>query len=173
VVGRYRDRTKRRFFRGDAAFALPDLYDYLEAEGYKYTIRLKANSVLQGHIAHLLKRPVGRPPKYVQRFYASFSYQAGSWSRKRRVVAKVEWHPGELYPRVGFSVEPNDAKGRTRKEQSATWHRSPTARGCPQWSGDHPPALARHGDRPFPGPPKFSTIVHLSTSAQETSGYSI
>ena len=104
VVARYRDKTKRRFFRGDAAFALPDLYDYLEVEGYKYTIRLKANSVLQGHIAHLLKRPVGRPPKYVQRLYASFSYQAGSWSRKRQVVAKVEWHPGELYPRVGFIV---------------------------------------------------------------------
>lgn len=104
VVARYRDRTKRRFFRGDAAFALPDLYDYLEAEGYKYTIRLRANAVLQGHIAHLLKRPVGRPPKHVQRFYACFSYQAGSWSRKRRVVAKVEWYPDELYPRVGFIV---------------------------------------------------------------------
>ena len=89
VVARYRDRIRRRFFRGDAAFALPELYDYLEAEGYKYTIRLKANAVLQGHIAHLLKRPVGRPPKYVQRFYANFSYQAGSWSRKRRVVAKI------------------------------------------------------------------------------------
>lgn len=104
VVGRYRKTVKRRFFRGDAAFALPDLYDYLEAEGYKYTIRLKANAVLQRHIAHLLKRPVGRPPMYIQRFYASFSYRAGSWSRKRRVVAKVEWHPGELYPRVGFIV---------------------------------------------------------------------
>lgn len=104
VVARYRDRTKRRFFRGDAAFALPELYDYLETEEYKYTIRLKANAVLQGHIAHLLKRPVGRPPMHIQRFHASFSYQAGSWSRKRRVVAKVEWHPGELYPRVGFIV---------------------------------------------------------------------
>ena len=38
------------------------------------------------------------------RTYASFSYQAGSWDRKRRVVAKVEWHPGELCPRVGFIV---------------------------------------------------------------------
>lgn len=38
VVARYRDKTKRRFFRGDAAFALPDLYDDLEAEGCKYTI---------------------------------------------------------------------------------------------------------------------------------------
>ncbi len=38
----------------------------------------------------------------MRRYYASFSYQAGSWERKRRVVAKVEWHPGELYPRVGL-----------------------------------------------------------------------
>ena len=40
----------------------------------------------------------------MRRDYARFSYQAGSWSQKRRVVAKVEWHPGELYPRVGFIV---------------------------------------------------------------------
>ena len=40
----------------------------------------------------------------MRRFYASFRYQAQSWSRARRVVAKVEWHPGELYPRVGFIV---------------------------------------------------------------------
>jgi hypothetical protein len=40
----------------------------------------------------------------VRRSYASFTYQAGSWSRLRRVIAKVEWHPGELYPRVGFIV---------------------------------------------------------------------
>jgi hypothetical protein len=37
-------------------------------------------------------------------FFASFSYQAQSWSKPRRVVAKVEWHQGELYPRVGFIV---------------------------------------------------------------------
>ena len=37
-------------------------------------------------------------------FFASFSYQAQSWTRPRRVVAKVEWHQGELYPRVGFIV---------------------------------------------------------------------
>ncbi len=29
---------------------------------------------------------------------------AKSWSRKRRVVTKVEWHPGELCLRVGFIV---------------------------------------------------------------------
>ncbi len=57
---------------------------------------------LNNSIAHLLRRPVGRPPKEVRRYHASFSYQAASWSRPRRVVAKVEWHPGELFPRVGL-----------------------------------------------------------------------
>lgn len=104
VVARYRDQKLRRYFRGDAAFSLPDLYEFLEHEDYRYAIRLKANAVLQEHIAHLLTRPVGRPANYIRRYYASFSYQAGSWGKKRRVVAKVEWHPGELYPRVGFIV---------------------------------------------------------------------
>jgi DDE family transposase len=40
----------------------------------------------------------------VRRFHANFSYQAGTWTKPRRVIAKVEWHPGELYPRVGFIV---------------------------------------------------------------------
>ena len=60
--------------------------------------------MLQSSISHLLKRPVGRPPNHVRRYYASFSYQAGSWNTKRRVVAKVEWHPGELCPRIGYIV---------------------------------------------------------------------
>src|SRR2546425_7317669 len=103
VVARYRGRALRRLLRGDAAFALPDVYEYLEAEGFQYTIRLPANQVVQAQIAHLLTRPVGRPPHYVRRFYARFRYQAQSWSLSRR-VAKVEWHPGELLPRVGFIV---------------------------------------------------------------------
>ena len=40
----------------------------------------------------------------MRRYHASFSYRAGTWDKARRVVAKVEWHPGELYPRVGFIV---------------------------------------------------------------------
>jgi hypothetical protein len=104
VVERYKERQVRLYFRGDAAFASPDIYDYLEAEGILYAVRLPANKVLQESIAHLLRRPVGRPPNHIRRYHASFSYQAGSWSKKRRVVAKVEWHPGELYPRVGFIV---------------------------------------------------------------------
>jgi hypothetical protein len=80
------------------------MYEFLEAEGARYTIRLPANNVLQNRIAYLLKRPAGRPPQEVRRYFASFSYEAQSWKKPRRVVAKVEWHPAELYPRVGFIV---------------------------------------------------------------------
>ena len=48
--------------------------------------------------------PLPFPPHEVRRYYSSFGYQAGSWNKAHRVVAKVEWHPGELYPRVGFVV---------------------------------------------------------------------
>src|ERR1700686_3661816 len=104
VIARYRDKVKRRYFRGDAAFANPEIYEFLEAEGMGYVIRLPANRVLQDKIGYLLKRPVGRPPDEVRRYYASFGYQAQIWKKPRRVVAKIEWHPGELYPRVGFIV---------------------------------------------------------------------
>src|SRR5215472_16241640 len=92
VVARYRGQDLRRLLRGDAAFALPEVYEYLEAEGFQYAIRLPANQVLQAQIAPLLTRPVGRPPHYVRRFYASFRYRAQSWNRERRVFAKDEWH---------------------------------------------------------------------------------
>ena len=62
VVARYRDLDIRRFSRGGAAFAKPELYEYLEAEGYLYAIRLPSNAVLHREIEHLLTRPVGRPP---------------------------------------------------------------------------------------------------------------
>ena len=47
VVARYRERDLRRYSRADAAFASPDIYEFLETEGYRSTIRLKANAILQ------------------------------------------------------------------------------------------------------------------------------
>ena len=104
VVSRYRGKLSRINFRADAGFANPEVYEFLEGEGIRYAIRLPANRVLQERIGYLLKRPVGRPSLDVRRSYTNFTYQAGSWTKPRRVVAKVEWHPGELYPRVGFIV---------------------------------------------------------------------
>jgi hypothetical protein len=103
VVERYRERNLSRYFRGDAGLAKPEVYEFLEAEGFSYAIRLPANE-LKEKIDHLLTRPVGRSPLKPQVFHASFRYRAQSWTRPRRVVAKVEWHRGELFPRVGFIV---------------------------------------------------------------------
>ena len=65
VVVRYKSRKVRLYFRGDAAFASPEIYQYLEAEGFLYAIRIPKNQILQESIGHLLTRPVGRPPKRV------------------------------------------------------------------------------------------------------------
>ena len=45
--------------------------------------RLPANDVLQRRIGYLLKRPVGRPPHEVRRYYAS----AASWPRSSGIRA--------------------------------------------------------------------------------------
>ena len=104
VVNRYRKKPVERYFRGDAAFANPAIYEFLEEERFFYTIRLKGNNLLHESIEHLLIRPVGRPSFKPKVVYESFMYQAQSWNKPRRVVAKVEWHSDELFPRIGFIV---------------------------------------------------------------------
>ena len=106
VIARYAGRNLGgHFFRADAAYAIPALYERLEESGYFYAIRMKKNAVLEGCIAHRLTRPVGRPSKTkVKRFYEDFQYKAASWDKPRRVIAKIEWHPGELFPKIGFIV---------------------------------------------------------------------
>ena len=104
VVERYFTAAVRLLFRADAAFAKPEIYEYLETRQIDYAIRLPANEVLQRKIAHLLTRPTEGPSPKPIVSYHDFTYQAQSWNVSRRVVAKVEWHQGELFPRVGFIV---------------------------------------------------------------------
>ena len=104
VIARYRGYNILHFFRGDAGFADPHIYRFLEAEGYFCVVRLKGNQIVYNNIEHLLTRPVGRPPKKPIVLYHNFRYQAASWKIARSVAAKVEWHAGELFPRIGFIV---------------------------------------------------------------------
>src|SRR5438445_8607272 len=103
-IGRQQEIGKEVAFRGDAAFAKPEVYEALEERGVKYAIRLPANDSLLRDIEELLTRPVGRPSHKPIVWYKGFLYQAASWKTARRVVAKVEFHTGELFPRVGFIV---------------------------------------------------------------------
>ncbi len=75
-----------------------------------YAIRLPANDVLYNEIKHLLIRPVGRPSRRPVARFHDFKYRAASWHKRRRVVAKVEWHSGDLFPRGGFIVTNMSAK---------------------------------------------------------------
>ena len=103
-IERQRAQGREVVFRGDAAFARPEIHESLEARETEYTIRLPANANLERKITELLKRPAGRPSHKPVVRYKSFFYQAASWTKARRVVAKVEFHCGELFPRVGFIV---------------------------------------------------------------------
>jgi hypothetical protein len=111
-IGRQQKQGKEVVFQADAAFAKPEIYEALEERGVKYAIRLPANECLGRDIAELLTRPVGRPSHKPLVRYKGFLYQAESWKKARRVVAKVEFHAGELFPRVGFLVTNLEADSR-------------------------------------------------------------
>ncbi|WP_269814345.1 transposase [Pseudogemmobacter bohemicus] len=53
VIARYAERDLGgRFFRADAAYAIPAIYERLEEARFFYAIRLPANAVLKDKIAH-------------------------------------------------------------------------------------------------------------------------
>jgi hypothetical protein len=64
-------------FRGDAAFARPEVYEALEERGVKYAIRIPANDSLERDIAELLPCPVGRPSQKPLAEYKGFLYPGG------------------------------------------------------------------------------------------------
>ena len=97
-IERQQAESKQVAFRADAAFAKPEIYEALEERGVKYAIRISANENLERDIAELLTRPVGRPSHKPVVRYKGFLYQAASWKTARRVVSKVEFHVGELFP---------------------------------------------------------------------------
>jgi hypothetical protein len=110
-ITRQQQAGKEVVFRADAAFAKPEIYEALEERGVKYDIRIPANDSLERDIAELLTRPAGRPSHKPVVWYKGFLYQAASWKTARRVVAKVEFHAGELFPASGLHRDQSgDAK---------------------------------------------------------------
>jgi len=122
-IERQRAEGKRVAFRADAAFAKPDIYDALEKRGVEYAIRMPANENLEWATAELLFRPPGRPSQKPLVRYKSFSYQAGSWTKVRRIVAKVEHHAGELFACRIHRHESPPAQSRGRAVLQQARHR--------------------------------------------------
>jgi hypothetical protein len=104
VIAGYRGSVKRLYFRRDAAFANPEIYEFLEAEGIGYTIRAAVQPGLPRQDRILAQAARWATTARGATLRCLLGYRAQSWNKSRHVVAKVEWHPGELHPRVGFIV---------------------------------------------------------------------
>jgi hypothetical protein len=82
--------------RGDTGLAVPEIYEFCEAEGLLYALGYSSNAVLKERTAAALSDLETyyafyqhREPE-MQRFEVLEDYQAESWSRPRRIVAKIE-----------------------------------------------------------------------------------
>ena len=91
--------------RGDSGFAVPGLFDLVEAKGHQYVIRLKSNARLQS-IAQAMADPLMNSKNLHKRevYHREFMYQASSWDKPRRVVVKMERPAGELLFQFTFIV---------------------------------------------------------------------
>jgi hypothetical protein len=81
-------------FRADAGFAVPALYSYLEDQPEtRYVIGFITNNRLLAETAPLLAKAQRQYQETgeKQRLFTSFSYQAESWDKPRRIIAKVEY----------------------------------------------------------------------------------
>jgi Transposase DDE domain group 1 len=78
--------------RGDSGFAVPALYDYLDAQHIPYTIALGRNPRLEAMAAALVEQAQEHRADTGDkvRLFGEGSYQADTWERERRVIAKVE-----------------------------------------------------------------------------------
>jgi hypothetical protein len=118
VVARIRARWPRTriLLRADADFARNELMAWCEANGVDFLFGLARNERLIAEIATELDRVAaksrrsGRP----ERRFKSFMWATRrTWSRRRRVVAKVEWTKGEANPRfVVTSLTRKQAKAK-------------------------------------------------------------
>ena len=83
----------RIIWRGDSHYGRPEAMEWCEANGCGYVFGMAGNSVLDGLVAEAAEHlgfwhALSEAPK--TRGYAQVEYQAKSWSRPRRVVARIE-----------------------------------------------------------------------------------
>jgi hypothetical protein len=103
ILRYYAGKGFKVILRGDAAFSTPELMKLCEELGIAYAFRIKENSRLEELVSDVVKT-IKKDKQKVITLYKDFSYQAGSWDKPRRIIAKIEQSPNELFPRVGFIV---------------------------------------------------------------------
>jgi hypothetical protein len=114
IVAQIRARWPRTriVLRADSGFAREQLMAWCEANGVDFLFGLAKNDRLIAEIATELdlvaakSRRTGRPER---RFKTFMWMTRGTWSRRRRVVAKAEWTQGEANPRFVVTSLARDA----------------------------------------------------------------
>ena len=95
------------FVRGDSGYAAPELYEQCEQFNAQYAFRLKANAVLYKLSEALDEKLSKATQEDVVSYavvYGEFTYQAGTWSKARRVVCKIEKPADSMEHRFTFVV---------------------------------------------------------------------
>jgi Transposase DDE domain group 1 len=122
LVRRLRSRFSRRAIalRADTAFSSPEVLDYAEYAGLQYAIGFARNDRLLDRVVGLCEKAdrlweSNADGKRV-RLYTSFWYRARSWSRTRRVVAKIE------RTAQGMNLRFLVTNRRGRAEEVFTWY---------------------------------------------------
>ena len=126
ILRYYVSKGLKVILRADAAFSIPELYELCEELGVEYVIRLKENARLTETIADLLTDYDGKGKGTIT-LHKDFQYQAASWCKSRRVIAKVEHHPEEMFPRTGFLIT---SLTRRKKKVVKFYNKRGT---CEQW----------------------------------------
>jgi hypothetical protein len=99
IVKHVTRRIRRRWpsvricWRGDSHYARPEAMDWCEANGVDYVFGLAGNDVLHAQVRAAaddlcVRRAQAREEK--RRTWTEFRYAAGSWTRERRIVARIE-----------------------------------------------------------------------------------
>lgn len=100
LLRRARAWAEQVWLRADAGFPEPELLETLEEEGFLYVARLKTNARLERLAAPYLAQPREAAAGEERLWTHELMYQAGSWSRPRRVVLVIverESAQGELF----------------------------------------------------------------------------
>jgi len=91
-------RIRKRFphstimFRADSHHTKPEVMDWLENNDVRYATGMATNAVLRREVQTIVERAAAIQHDQWSTFrrYHSFSYRAGSWSKPRRIVARIE-----------------------------------------------------------------------------------
>lgn len=90
--------------RGDSGFATPDIYELCEEHNNHFVIRLKNNKKLYRAAEEFVYYDNNHPWDEKEVYYHSIPYQAGSWSKQRRVCIRSTREVGELLFSHSFIV---------------------------------------------------------------------